>query len=59
MDITKEKTLTIKLVGKEVDDFITPIGSLKKEVTKVGFNSNFLSESEFKILTEIHNQINK
>lgn len=59
MDITKEKTLTIKLVGKEVDDFITLIGSVKKEVTKVGFNSNFLSESEFKILTEIHNQINK
>ena len=59
MDITKEKTITIKLVGKEGDDFIALIGSIKKEVTKVWFNSSFLSESEVKILNEIHNQINK
>ena len=48
MDITKEKTITVKLVGKEGDDFIALIGSIKKEVTKVGLIPTFYQNQKSK-----------
>ena len=57
MEITKESLLKIQFKDKEAENFTSLIKAIKKKISEVGFNSNFLNENEVKILNEIHKQL--
>ena len=57
MKVESEKSIKLKIKGKDVDDFKSAIKKMSDQTKQIGFSNHILNEDEIKVIQSLSEKI--